>query len=130
MLLKSVKSELKRIMHPNAILPLKVSGENVSSVQISTLIGFCVVYMLLCYVTYGVLMIFESGIDTVDGMTIALSSACNVGPSLLHTPDDSISWASLSVPSKWICSFLMLLGRLEILNVLVLFTPSFWKEQQ
>lgn len=133
MLWKIVKNELKRIMHPNAILPLKVSGENVSHVQMSTLTGFCVVYMLLCVVTYGILMVFESGnnnIDTVDGMTIALSSACNVGPSLLHTPDDSISWASLSVPSKWICSFLMLLGRLEILNVLVLFTPSFWKEQQ
>ncbi len=130
MLFKIVKNELKRILHPNAILPLKINGKTIREKEISALIGFTVVYLLLCVVTYGGLMLFEahnSEIDTVDGMTIAMSSACNVGPSLLHTPGEDISWATLSIPSKWMCAFLMLLGRLEILNVLVLFTPSFWK---
>lgn len=129
LLWKIVKNELKRILHPNAILPLKVNGKIVKSKELSALVGFTVVYVLLCIVTYGGLMMFEasnSDIDTVDGMTIAMSSACNVGPSLLHTPSDAISWSTLSAPSKWMCAFLMLLGRLEILNVLVIFTPSFW----
>lgn len=130
MIMKVVRNELKKLLHPKAVLPLKVNGNTVSMQQQVTLLAFIVVYLLLCVMTYVVLMIFEADwINTIDAITIAISSASNVGPALGNPIGNTSSWSQLSDISKWLCSILMLMGRLEILGVLVLFTPAFWRER-
>jgi trk system potassium uptake protein TrkH len=73
-------------------------------------------------------MVVAGDVDITNAMTIALSLISNVGAGLDTNIGPQMSWDDLSVGIKWTCSFLMLVGRLEILTVLVLFTRSFWKE--
>ena len=68
------------------------------------------------------------GIDHTNAITIAFSCLSNVGPTLGTEIGPVMSWSSLPDNIKWICSLLMLMGRLEIMSVLVLFTRSYWKE--
>ena len=69
-----------------------------------------------------------AGIDNTNAITITLSTLGNVGPTLGTEIGPTMSWNELPDFAKWICSVLMLMGRLEILSVLVIFTPQFWKE--
>ena len=69
-----------------------------------------------------------AGIDNTNAITITLNSLGNVGPTLGVEIGPTMSWAILPQWVKWVCSFLMLVGRLELFTVLVLFTPAFWKE--
>jgi trk system potassium uptake protein TrkH len=69
-----------------------------------------------------------TGIDSTNSITIAISCASNVGPTLSLDIGPSISWGIFPFHVKWLLSLLMLMGRLEIFTVVVLFTPSFWKE--
>ena len=69
-----------------------------------------------------------SGIDVTNAITIAFSLISNVGAGLDTNIGPQMSWADLSDGIKWLCSFLMLVGRLEIMAVLVLFTRSFWQK--
>ena len=68
------------------------------------------------------------GIDNTNAITITLSALGNVGPTLGTEIGPTMSWSELPAAAKWICSVLMLIGRLEIFSVLVIFTPQFWKE--
>ena len=76
----------------------------------------------------GAIVVIGEKVDLINAMTISLSLISNVGAGLDTNIGPQMSWADLSVGMKWMCSFLMLVGRLEILTVLVLFTRSFWKE--
>ena len=67
-------------------------------------------------------------IDITNSIVIALSLISNVGLSLSTEIGEVMSWADLPIYLKWTCSFLMLVGRLEIMSVLVLFTRAFWKD--
>jgi trk system potassium uptake protein TrkH len=69
-----------------------------------------------------------AGIDNTNAITIALSCVSNVGPTLGTEIGPVMSWSILPDAIKWILCLLMLMGRLEIMTVLVLFTRSFWKE--
>lgn len=130
MIMKVVRNELTKLLHPKAVLPLKINNNTVNMQQQVTLLAFLVVYFLLCIITYAVLMIFDADwINTIDAITISISSASNVGPALGNPIGNTSSWSQLSDISKWMCSFLMLMGRLEILGVLVMFTPAFWRER-
>ena len=73
-------------------------------------------------------LMIASDIDNTNAITIALSCISNVGPTLGTQIGPEMSWAELPEHVKWLCSFLMLVGRLEIMSVLVLFTPGFWKD--
>ena len=69
-----------------------------------------------------------AGIDNTNAITIALSCVGNVGPSLGTQIGPAMSWSALPAVIKWLLCLLMLMGRLEIMTVLVLFTREFWKE--
>ena len=66
--------------------------------------------------------------DSTNSFTIAMSCASNVGPTLGLEIGPTMSWSHIPDIGKWICAILMLIGRLEFFSVIVLFTPSFWKE--
>ncbi|MCD8291191.1 MAG: TrkH family potassium uptake protein [Prevotella sp.] len=126
MLFKIVKNEFSRIIHPRAILPVKVKGGNVPYQSQVTLLVFLCIYIVLTLFAFLVLACM--GIDNTNAFTIALSCSSNVGPAFGSQIGPTSSWNMLPDAAKWICSILMLMGRLEFFSVLVLFTPAFWKE--
>lgn len=126
MVLKVAQNELRRMLHPNAVLPIKVNGQNVSPSKVPSLLAFFAFYVLMCLISAMIMII--SGIDNTNAVTIALSCMSNVGPTLGVEIGPVMSWSSLPDSIKWICSLLMLMGRLEIMTVVVLFTRNFWKD--
>ena len=126
MLLRVVKNEFRQILHPNAVLPLKIDGVNVPMQKRVTLLAFLVSYLIICFLISFVMI--AMGIDSTNAVTITLSCVGNVGPTLGIEIGPTMSWSELPDVAKWFCSLMMLIGRLEIFSVLVIFTPAFWKE--
>lgn len=126
MLLKVLKNELRQRLHPNAVLPLKINDQNISNSQRVSLLAFVTAYLVLVLITAFIMI--AAGIDNTNAITISLSSIGNVGPTLGIEIGPTMSWASLPDFAKWMCSAMMLIGRLEVFTVLVILTPSFWKK--
>lgn len=127
MLLKSVRNEFQQMLHPRAVLPLRIGDNNIPSQRRLTLLAFLTVYTLLCIICSFVMI--AAGIDNTNSITITISTLSNVGPTLGTEIGPTMSWDDLPDFAKWTCSILMLMGRLEIFSVLIIFTPTFWKEQ-
>ncbi len=126
MVLTILKNEIRKILHPRAVLPVKVNDTNIPYSSQVTLLAFLTAYMLLCLFTYFVMIL--TGIDSTNSITIAISCASNAGPTLGLEIGPTMSWNALPIIIKWLLSGLMLMGRLEIFTIVVLFTPSFWKD--
>lgn len=126
MLLRIIRNEFKHILHPRAVLPVKLNGTNIPSPAQATLLVFLSLYGISCLTAFFCFQMM--GIESTNAITIAISSASNVGPALGGGIGPTMSWSSLPDAAKWICSGLMLMGRLEFLSVFVLFTRAFWKE--
>ena len=126
MVFKVLRNEFRRILHPNAILPVKVNGQTVSQQKLSTLLAFFAIFTFMVLIT-ATLMVM-AGIDYTNSTVISLSCISNVGASLSTEIGPVLTWGELPIHIKWTCSFLMLVGRLEIMSVLVLFTRAFWKD--
>ena len=126
MLLKVVRNNFRQSLHPNAVLPVRINGQNVPRARLIALSAFFVLVVMMLLVTTTIMIL--SGIDSVNSIIIALSCVSNVGPSLANDIGANITWSGMADHIKWILCLLMLMGRLEIMTVLVLFTRSFWKE--
>ena len=125
MILRVIQNEFLRILHPKAVLPVKVNGQSVPNSQITNLLAFLAIYVIACSGTAALMT--SIGLDGANSMIISLSCISNVGlPLNVIGPD--FTWSALPVFTKWICSVLMLMGRLEIFSVIVLFTRAFWKD--
>ena len=125
-LMKNIRNEFSQMIHPNAVLPLKVNGQHVSANKRSTLLAFLTAYMIICIIAGGILL--SAGIDAQNASTILLSCMANVGLSLDQNIGPHMTWTILPVGVKWLCAALMLIGRLEIFTVLILFSRSYWKK--
>ena len=126
MVFKVLLNEFNRILHPNAVLPVKINGQTVSQQKLSTLLAFFAIFTFMVMTTATIMVV--SGIDPTNSIVISLSLISNVGASLSTEVGPVMSWGELPDYIKWTCSFLMLVGRLEIMSVLVLFTRAFWKD--
>ena len=126
MLFKTVRNEFRQILHPNAVLPVKIGGSNVPQSKRVTLLAFLSLYMMLAFLCSFVMV--ASGIDNTNAITITLSCLGNVGPTLGLEIGPTMSWSQLPDFAKWLCAFLMLVGRLEIISVLVIFTKEYWRD--
>lgn len=116
--------EFKRIVHPRAIVPLKLNGSVVAPRIMTHIIIFLLLYMML-FVMSSIAVSFM-GLDFDTAIGAVATSLGNVGPGIGKVgPVDNFAWLSWEI--KLFLSFLMLLGRLEIFTILVLFTPYFWK---
>ena len=124
MLLRIVRNEFRQILHPNAVLPLKIDSTNVPNNKRVTLLAFLTVDLILILVCSFIFIV--QGIESTNAVTVTLSSLGNVGPALGSDIGPTMSWSSLPDNVKWICTLLMLVGRLEIFSVLVIFTSAFW----
>ena len=122
-LAKVSRNEFKHILHPNAVLPVRVNKQVISPSIVSTVLAFFFLYIIIIIVS--ILIMMGMGIGAEE------SIGCVVSTSVIWVPD----WVTPvrhihGMPcdaAKWLLSFLMLLGRLELFTVLLLFTPEFWK---
>lgn len=119
------KNEFMHILHPNAVLPVRVNGQSVSSSTKSTVLAFFVVFVLLVF--FGWFTMMTIGLDFDDAYSVIISSLANVGPGIGKC-GPAFSWNALPDAAKWLSILYMLIGRLELFTVLLLFTPSFWKK--
>ncbi|HCE56227.1 MAG TPA: potassium transporter [Prolixibacteraceae bacterium] len=125
MLLKNGYYELKRMVHPNAIIPLKFNKHVVDSKIMNNVLAFAVLYIMIFGVSSVIFMIFEP--DMATSMGAVASSLGNIGPGL-GSVGPAFSYSHIHPLGKWFLSFLMLLGRLELFTILVIFSPAFWKK--
>ena len=125
LLLKQSRRELVRIVHPSAVTPVVLGGSAVSDRVMQSVIAFMMMYGATL-VTLTMALLF-TGLDVVTAFTAVIACVNNIGPGLGDV-GPAVNYGSLSDIQTWICSFAMLLGRLELLSVLVLFTPSFWRK--
>ena len=124
-MLKNSFLEFKKTLHPNAIIPVRYNKKSVSQTIVFNILAFFVIYMFIFMISSVVLTFL--GLDFTSALGAAASSLGNIGPAIGSvSPVDN--FAHLSAGAKWFCSFLMLIGRLELFTVLILFTPFFWRK--
>lgn len=114
--------ELKQLVHPSAVIPLKVGNRRVETKIVSAVWSFFAVYMCAFIVVLLLLMI--TGLDFTTAFSAVAATLNNVGPGLGVVAQH---YTYISAPAKWILCLSMVLGRLEVFTLLVLFTPAFWR---
>lgn len=124
-LFKATKNEFKRLLHPNAVLPVRINRQVMPPTLLSTVLAFVVLFVAICIVC--ILALLAMGLDFTDAFGIVISSIGNSGPGL-GAFGPAYSWNALPDAAKWISALLMLLGRLELFTVLLIFTPEFWRK--
>lgn len=125
-LARNVKNEFYRLMHPRAVLPVKVNRMTISQSTISTVTTFALFYIIMIFVGWSLLMCM--GVGLTESLGVVVSSIGNVGPGL-GAFGPAFSWSALPDMGKWLLSFMMLIGRLELFGVLLLLAPSFWEKR-
>jgi trk system potassium uptake protein TrkH len=115
--------EIKRLVHPNAEIPVKLGGKSIPPRVIESVWGFFAVYVFVFVIMMVILMI--DGADQVTAFSAIAASLNNLGPGL---GDVSTGFSSLSDLAKWVCVMAMLLGRLEIFTLLVIVSKTFWTD--
>ena len=123
-MLKNSFLEFKKPIHPSAIIPIRYDTKQIPQNIVFNILAFFVLYMLI-FILSSIVLTFL-GLDFESAIGAASSSLGNIGPALGSvSPVDNFE--HLSNSAKGFCSFLMIIGRLELFTVLILFTPFFWK---
>jgi trk system potassium uptake protein len=121
---KNSRQELKRLIHPNAFIPVRLDKRVISQNTIYNLLVFMTLYFfVLCFGTF---IISFMGYDIITSFSTSASMLGNIGPGL-GTFGPFTNYSALPMPGKWFLSVLMLLGRLELLTVMVLFSRNFYR---
>lgn len=125
MLFKIVRNQFMHMLHPNAVLPLRINGVVISNEIKTTLLAFFFTYIGI--ILLGWLFMLTLGVGFMESFSITVSSLGNCGPGLGYC-GPAYSWNNLPDAAKWGCSIMMLIGRLELFSVLLLLSPGFWKK--
>ncbi len=125
LLIRQARIELVRIVHPRAVLPITLGGATVPPAVMASVIAFMMVYgATLAVLT---LLLLFSGLEPITAATAVIASVNNIGPGLGDV-GPSVNFQGLTDFQTWVCTVGMLLGRLQLLAVLVLLTPQFWRK--
>ena len=124
-LIKNCRNELYRCIYPHAVMSVRVNGKVVGGDVVNKVIAFLCIYMLL--IAAGGTILAAMGVPIIDAFFSAFSCISNTGLGAGITGFGG-SYDMLPDAAKWVLSFLMLTGRLEIFTVLLLFAPSFWRK--
>lgn len=123
-LVRQAGREMKTLLHPRGIHPMRINNMVIPNPVIFSVLGFIFLYfMSVAGLTFVLLL---SGLDFLSAFSAIIACINNAGPGL-NAVGPATNYASLSDFQTWVCSFAMLLGRLEIFSVLILFTPAFWR---
>jgi trk system potassium uptake protein TrkH len=125
LLAKQAYQEMFRISHPHAITAVKLGGKAVPAEVMSGIWGFTFLFLGLFAVS--ALVLAALGLDLVSAVTAAATCICNTGPGL-GSVGPVQNFSAVPLPGKWVLTFCMLAGRLEIYTVIVLLTPEFWRK--
>lgn len=125
LLVKGARCELKRIVHPRAVVPVTLGHAAVDASVLQSVLAFMLVYGAV--MVGATMLLLFSGLDVVTAFTAVVACINNTGPGLGQVGPAS-NFQGLSDFQTWVCSITMLLGRLELFSVLVLFTASFWRK--
>lgn len=125
-LFKSMRNEFNRILHPNAVLPVRVNGKVIPQSTRQGVLTFSIFFLALVFV--GWFFYLAIGIDIAEAYGISLSCLSNIGLTI-GDHGCNIPWNDMPAIGKWFSTFLMLVGRLEVFSVLLILTPSFWKHR-
>jgi len=125
LLFKNSYQEFKRLLHPNAIIPVRLNHKAVDPKIITNVLAFIVFYILIFVA--GSIVMASMGLDIDSSMGAVIASLGNIGPGIGSVgPMDN--FAHIPDAGKWFLSFLMMLGRLELFTVMIIFAPVFWKK--
>ncbi len=124
-LLEHIRTQIKLQLHPNGIFVPRYNRKPISDEVTTSVMSF----ILLFFLCFGLLALSLNllGLDNVTSLSAAASAIANVGPGLGPIVGPAGTYAALPDTAKWLLSFGMLLGRLELFTVLVLFMPAFWR---
>ena len=120
-----LNNQVKKIIYPNSVFILKYNNQKITDNYMNSVIIFVFAYLFIFILTAMLLSI--TGLDFLSAISGAATSISNVGPGLGEMIGPNGNFKSIPEVSKWILSFGMLLGRLELFAVLILFFPSFWR---
>jgi trk system potassium uptake protein TrkH len=123
-LLAQARRELVRIVHPRAVTPVVIGGRTIAETTIQSVMAFMMIYGGTIF-TLTMVLLF-TGLDPVTAFTAVVACVNNIGPGLGEV-GPATNFSGLTDFQTWVCTLAMLLGRLELLSVLVLLTPSFWR---
>ncbi|MFP4485015.1 MAG: TrkH family potassium uptake protein [Spirochaetaceae bacterium] len=123
-LLKQAVNEMNYLLHPRGIFSIKLSGSQVKKNIVYAISGFVILYMFLILLT--TVIVGLSGFDLVTSVSTALVTLGNIGPGFAMVGPTQ-NYAFFPDHVKWVLSFVMMMGRLEVFTVLILFTPRFWR---
>ena len=125
MLLIYLKNQIKKLIYPNSIFIVKYNNQKISDGFLNSVIIFIFSYLFLFLILS--ILLSMTGLDFLSSISGAATAISNVGPGLGEVIGPNGNFKEVSDISKWLLSFGMLLGRLELFAVLVLFFPSFWR---
>ena len=124
-LIKNSIIELKRLIHPRAVIPVRFNKGTVASDIISNVLAFFLFYIFVFVA--GTLIMSIIGLDFLTAVGATATSIGNVGPAIAGV-GPTLNFANIPDLGKWVLSFLMLMGRLELFTVLIIFSPAFWQK--
>lgn len=120
-----LRSQVRKLIHPNGVFVTQYAGKPVADDIILSAIAFSFLFFL-CLAGF-TLILALMGLDLVTSLTATATALTNVGPGLGNIVGPAGNFSSLPDAAKWLLSFAMLLGRLELMTVMVLFSPMFWR---
>ncbi len=125
LLFKNSYHELRRLIHPHAVIPVRFNNRSVDTKTITNILAFFMLYFIVFGISTIIFTLIEPDMETSMGAVATCLG--NIGPGLGKVgPAENFLY--IKPVGKWFLSFLMLLGRLELFTVLVLFSPAFWKK--
>lgn len=124
-LFKLVKREVLKILHPRATIPVQINGKMLNTDVISGVTGFFFLYMLLF--VGGTLLVSLENVGLVSAASAVAATLGNIGPGLDFVGPTK-NYSLFSDATKWLLSFMMLFGRLELFTFFIVMTPSYWKK--
>jgi trk system potassium uptake protein TrkH len=124
LLVRQARRELKLLVHPSAVIPIRIAGIPIPDRVVYSVLAFIFLY-------FGVILVFTfamlgTGLDMVTAFSAVVASINNLGPGMADV-GPAVNFEPLTHLQTWICSIAMIIGRLEIFSVLVLFTATFWR---
>jgi trk system potassium uptake protein TrkH len=124
-LVRFVFAEVTRLIHPHAVVPVRIGGQTVPREVVANIVGFFILFMSIFAIS--VFVMSAMGLDMPTSFGSVAATLGNIGPGLGGVgPTDN--YAQIPGVGKWFLTFLMLSGRLELYTVIILLSPSFWKK--
>ncbi|MFH1756190.1 MAG: potassium transporter TrkG, partial [Candidatus Latescibacterota bacterium] len=125
LLAKFVFREITCLLHPHAVVRVRIGKNTVPQEVVTNVVGFFILYMLIFVL--GVIIMASMGLDIATSFGSVAASLGNIGPGLGQVGPTN-NYAHIPFLGKWVLAALMLMGRLELFTVIILFSPSYWRK--